>query len=72
MDQGGNQVHGCLCVSLKAHKLCSQIRTWTNDTALGCLSLGQARMQGLDRIYTPRKSHDDWREWIYLSLMDKL
>jgi hypothetical protein len=29
-------------------------------------------MQGLDRIMMPRRSHDDWREWIYLSLMDKL
>lgn len=47
-------------------------RTWTNDSALACLAIGQARMQSVDRIMAPRKSHDDWREWIYLSLMDKL
>lgn len=47
-------------------------RTWTNDDALACLAIGQARMQSLDRLMSPRKSHDDWLEWIYLSLMDTL
>jgi hypothetical protein len=71
MDERGDQVVGGLCVSLSWERVLTE-RTWTSDSALGCLALGQARMQGLDKIQTPRRSHDDWREWIYLSLMDKL
>lgn len=46
-------------------------RTWTNDPALACLSVGQARLLSLDRVLV-RRQHDDWREWIYISIMDKL
>lgn len=36
------------------------------------MTVANARLLGLDRIWTPRKTHDDWREWIYLSIMDRL
>jgi len=48
--------------------LCS---TWSNDGALACLVIGHARNLGLDRLNS-RKTHDDWREWVYLSIMDHL
>lgn len=34
--------------------------------------MSHARALGLDRIRSPRKTPEDWREWIYLSLMDKM
>lgn len=48
------------------------VRTWTGDHALAALAIAEARRQGIERILTTRRSLDDWREWIYLSLMDKL
>ncbi|ORX39447.1 hypothetical protein BD324DRAFT_332943 [Kockovaella imperatae] len=46
--------------------------TWTNDCALISLAMAQARLLGLDRIWDRRRSHDDWREWVYLAIMDHL
>lgn len=46
--------------------------TWTSDQALGCLSTGLARDLQLDRPHTLRKSHDEWREWIYVVLADHM
>ncbi|KAK4683437.1 hypothetical protein P7C73_g6828, partial [Tremellales sp. Uapishka_1] len=46
--------------------------TWTNDPSLAALAVGEAKNSGLDKISTTRKSHDDWREWIYLTIMDQL
>ena len=46
--------------------------SWSNDPTLACLTIGHARSSGLDRIYSPRRSLDDWREWIYLTIMDQL
>ncbi|WVQ78974.1 hypothetical protein IAT38_001066 [Cryptococcus sp. DSM 104549] len=43
--------------------------TWTNDTTLAGLAIAQARAMGL---HHPRRTHDDWREWIYLVIMDHL
>lgn len=47
-------------------------RTWTNDSSLASLAISNGRLQGLDRIWSAAKSHDDWREWIYLTIMDHL
>jgi hypothetical protein len=46
--------------------------TWTGDHALAALAIGEARRQGIERILSSKRSLEDWREWIYLSLMDKL
>lgn len=46
--------------------------TWTNDSSLASLAISNGRLQGLDRIWSAVKSHDDWREWIYLTIMDHL
>ncbi|RXK40818.1 hypothetical protein M231_01877 [Tremella mesenterica] len=46
--------------------------TWSNDTKLTSLTMSHARNQGLDRVLLTRASHDDWREWIYLAIMDQL
>jgi hypothetical protein len=48
-----------------------QGRTWSNEPSLTCLAVGQARNLSLDRVLV-RRAHDDWREWIYISIMDKL
>lgn len=67
--------HGCLCVGDKVAEEDEQLltcRAWTNDTPLVALAVAHGRTLGLDRIWSPRKTHDDWREWIYLSIMDHL
>lgn len=46
--------------------------TWTSDPALGCLAVGLARDLQLDRPHNLRKSHDEWREWIYVVLADHM
>lgn len=46
--------------------------TWTSDPALSVLSTGLARDLQLDRPHTLRKSHDEWREWIYVVLADHM
>ncbi|BEJ15326.1 hypothetical protein CspHIS471_0410930 [Cutaneotrichosporon sp. HIS471] len=46
--------------------------TWTADSALGCLAVGLARDLQLDRPHTLRRSHDEWREWIYVVLTDHM
>lgn len=45
--------------------------TWVSDSALACMTVGHARAMSLDRI-NAKRSHDDWREWIYISIMDKM
>lgn len=46
--------------------------TWTADSALDCLAVGLARDLQLDRPHTLRRSHDEWREWIYVVLTDHM
>lgn len=46
--------------------------TWTSDPALGCLATGLARDLQLDRPHSLRRSHDEWREWIYVVLADHM
>ena len=46
--------------------------TWTNDGTLTALAMAHARRLGLDHIWDRRKMHDDWREWVYLAIMDYL
>ncbi|WWD19831.1 hypothetical protein CI109_104298 [Kwoniella shandongensis] len=48
------------------------LATWTNDHLFAGIAISQARSLGLDKIHLPRRSHDDWREWIYLVIMDHL
>ena len=46
-------------------------RTWLNDTALAALTVGLARRQEHDRALS-RKTQDDWREWIYVFILDHM
>lgn len=46
--------------------------TWFCDLPLAAMAISHARAIGLDRIRSARKTPEDWREWIYLSLMDKI
>jgi hypothetical protein len=46
-------------------------RTWKNDTALATLTVGLARRQEHDRLLS-RKTQDDWREWIYVYILDHM
>ncbi|ORY31646.1 hypothetical protein BCR39DRAFT_87706 [Naematelia encephala] len=46
--------------------------TWTNEPTLALLAIGHARVLDLDKLHAPRRTHDDWREWIYASIMDHL
>ena len=46
--------------------------SWTNDPFIVAMAVAQGRLSGLSRIWGYRKSHDDWREWIYLSIMDRM
>ncbi|WWD03957.1 hypothetical protein V865_002015 [Kwoniella europaea PYCC6329] len=48
------------------------LATWINDPTYSAISIAQARSAGLDRLFAMRKTHDDWREWIYLVIMDHL
>ena len=48
------------------------VRTWFGDHSMAALTMSHARGLGLDRIRGPRKTPEDWREWIYLCLMDKM
>ncbi|WVW86370.1 hypothetical protein I302_108415 [Kwoniella bestiolae CBS 10118] len=48
------------------------LATWINDPTYAAVSIAQARSAGLDRLFAARKTHDDWREWIYLVIMDHL
>ncbi|WWC91905.1 uncharacterized protein L201_006855 [Kwoniella dendrophila CBS 6074] len=48
------------------------LATWINEPLYASISISQARSAGLDRLSFPRKHHDDWREWIYLVIMDHL
>ncbi|XAO26259.1 hypothetical protein I312_105094 [Cryptococcus bacillisporus CA1280] len=45
------------------------LATWTNDTIYAGLAVAHGRMMGLDR---QRRTHDDWREWIYIVIMDNM
>ncbi|CAD6563815.1 MAG: hypothetical protein TREMPRED_001389 [Tremellales sp. Tagirdzhanova-0007] len=45
---------------------------WSKNTTLACLAIGLARTSGLNRISSPLRTQDDWREWIYLTIMDQL
>ena len=47
-------------------------RTWVDDPALVALAVAHGRILRLDRIWLGRKTNDDWREWIYLSIMEYL
>ena len=47
-------------------------RMWSKNTTLACLAIGLARTSGLNRISSPLRTQDDWREWIYLTIMDQL
>ncbi|WRT70030.1 uncharacterized protein IL334_007023 [Kwoniella shivajii] len=48
------------------------LATWINDPSYAALSIAQARLEGMDRLYQPRKNSDDWREWVYMVIMDHL
>ena len=57
-----------LCPS-KRSKLTN--RTWLNDTALATMTVGLSRRHEQDRLHA-RKSQDDWREWIYVFILDHM
>lgn len=46
--------------------------TWVNDPSLAALAVAQARTVGLHRVFQARRTHDDWREWIYIAIMDQM
>ncbi|WVF67314.1 hypothetical protein IAT40_002065 [Kwoniella sp. CBS 6097] len=46
------------------------LATWVNDPTYATLAVAQARLIGLDKLFHHRRTHDDWREWIYLIIMD--
>ncbi|OCF34257.1 hypothetical protein I316_04210 [Kwoniella heveanensis BCC8398] len=46
------------------------LATWINDPTYAALAISQARLIGLDKLFHHRRTHDDWREWIYLIIMD--
>ncbi|WVR09585.1 hypothetical protein IAU60_006655 [Kwoniella sp. DSM 27419] len=48
------------------------LATWINDPTFAALAIAQARVAGVDKLFHPRRNHDDWREWIYLIIMDHL
>ncbi|WWC64796.1 uncharacterized protein I303_107409 [Kwoniella dejecticola CBS 10117] len=48
------------------------LATWINEPVYAAVAIAQARSAGLDKLNAPRKNHDDWREWIYLVIMDHL
>nr|XP_019010520.1 uncharacterized protein I206_04991 [Kwoniella pini CBS 10737]OCF49301.1 hypothetical protein I206_04991 [Kwoniella pini CBS 10737] len=48
------------------------LATWINEPVYAAVSIAQARSAGLDKVFGPKKNHDDWREWIYLVIMDHL
>ncbi|KAK8853402.1 hypothetical protein IAR55_004108 [Kwoniella newhampshirensis] len=48
------------------------LATWINDQSFAGLAISQARSLGLEKVHHPRRTHDDWREWIYLVIMDHL
>lgn len=75
MEAGRDPLVGRLCVSQAFHfALYAALidRTWTADHSLAALAIGEARRQGIERILATKRLLEDWREWIYLSLMDKL
>lgn len=57
--------------SLDRQRSTDMFRTWLNDTALAALTVGLARRQEHDRLL-PRKTQDDWREWIYVFILDHM
>lgn len=74
MDQGGGAGIGCLCVGQSCISSVPRLTdsTWFGDLSMAGLAMSHARALGLDKIRNPRKTPEDWREWIYLSLMDKM
>ena len=39
---------------------------------MAAMTIAHARSLGLDKVKSGRRTHDEWREWIHLAIMDPM